>query len=76
MVELPYKEDGFRMVVVLPNEIDGLSSVIEKASTKGLLKDVFELAPSGADIILELPKFEIKTKHDLNKLLPKVRLIL
>lgn len=72
LVELPYKEDGFRMVIVLPNEIDGLSSVIEKASEKGLLEDVFKLQPSGRDVNLHLPKFEIKTKLDLNELLPKV----
>lgn len=74
MVELPYKEDGFRMVVVLPNEIDGLASVIEKASEKGLLEDVFKLSPSGRDVKLHMPKFEMKSKHDLNSLLPKVLL--
>lgn len=72
MVELPYKENGFRMVVVLPNEVDGLPSVLEKASEKGLLNDVFKLSPAGADVELDIPKFDIKSKLDFNKILPKV----
>ncbi|XP_022837693.1 antichymotrypsin-1-like isoform X3 [Spodoptera litura] len=72
LVELPYKETGFRMVIVLPNEIDGLPSVLEKASQKGLLDDVFKLQPAGSDVELELPKFDVKTKLDFNELLPKL----
>lgn len=75
MVELPYKESGFRMIIVLPNEVEGLSSVIEKATNKGILEDVFKMDPTGRDVILDLPKFEIKTKLNLNDLLPKVKLI-
>ncbi|KOB65662.1 Chymotrypsin inhibitor CI-8A [Operophtera brumata] len=71
MVELPYKEDGFRMVVVLPNEVDGLPLVLEKAAQKGLMDDVFNLSPSGRDVNFQIPKFEIETKLDLNELLPK-----
>ncbi|XP_049885916.1 antichymotrypsin-1-like isoform X2 [Pectinophora gossypiella] len=72
MIELPYKENGFRMVVVLPDEIDGLSSVMEKVAQKGLLADVFALSPAGREIHLDLPKFEIKSGLDLNGLLPKI----
>ncbi|CAH0695696.1 unnamed protein product [Spodoptera exigua] len=72
MVELPYKETGFRMIVVLPNEIDGLPSVLEKASQKGLLDEVFKLSPPGTDVELELPKFEVKSKLDFNEILPKL----
>ncbi|KAF9803560.1 hypothetical protein SFRURICE_008715 [Spodoptera frugiperda] len=72
MVELPYKEKGFRMVIVLPNEIDGLPSVLEKAAEKGLLDEVFKLQPAGSDVELELPKFDIKSKLDFNEILPKL----
>lgn len=72
MIELPYKEKGFRMVVVLPNEVDGLSSVLEKASEKGLLNDVFRLSPAGTEVDLDIPKFDIKSKLDFNEILPKV----
>ncbi|CAB3257311.1 unnamed protein product [Arctia plantaginis] len=72
MIELPYKETGFRMVVVLPNEVDGLPSVLEKAAEKGLLSDVFRLSPAGCEVDLDMPKFEINTKIDFNDILPKV----
>ncbi|NP_001037530.1 antichymotrypsin-1 precursor [Bombyx mori] len=72
MIELPYKEPGFRMVVVLPDKIDGLPAVLEKAAEKGLLEDVFNLSPAGRDIELEIPKFEIRSGLDLNTILPKV----
>ncbi|CAB3229087.1 unnamed protein product [Arctia plantaginis] len=72
MIELPYKETGFRMIVVLPNEVDGLPSVLEKAAEKGLLSDVFRLRPAGRQVDLDMPKFEIRTKINFNDILPKV----
>ncbi|CAB3229085.1 unnamed protein product [Arctia plantaginis] len=72
LIELPYKEKGFRMIVVLPNEVDGLSSVVEKAANQGLLSAVFNLRPSGCDVDLDMPKFDIRSKIDFNKILPKV----
>lgn len=73
MIELPYKETGFRMIVVLPNEVDGLPSVLEKAAEKGLLSDVYRLRPAGRHIDLDIPKFDIRTKINFNDILPKVR---
>ncbi|KAJ0174293.1 hypothetical protein K1T71_010439 [Dendrolimus kikuchii] len=72
MIELPYKEDGFRMVVVLPDEIDGLPKVLAKAAETGLLTDVFNLGPANREVKLELPKFEVKNRLNLKDLLPKV----
>ncbi|KAJ0174294.1 hypothetical protein K1T71_010440 [Dendrolimus kikuchii] len=72
MIELPYKEAGFRMVVVLPDEIDGLPKVLAKAAETGLLTDVFNLGPVNRDVKLELPKFEMKNRLDLKDHLPKV----
>ncbi|CAK1584232.1 unnamed protein product [Parnassius mnemosyne] len=72
MIELPYQELGFRMVVILPNEVDGLSSVLEKVTEKGLLDDVFALSPAGREINLYLPKFEVRSKLDFTQILPKL----
>ncbi|XP_045777719.1 antichymotrypsin-1-like isoform X3 [Maniola jurtina] len=72
MIELPYKESQFRMIVVLPDDVNGLQSVVEKAAQRGLLDDVYKMGPAGADIDLDMPKFEIKSKLNLNDLLPKV----
>ncbi|XP_052743845.1 antichymotrypsin-1 [Bicyclus anynana] len=72
LVELPYKESKFRMIIVLPKDVDGLQAVVEKAAENGLLQDVFQMYPAGAEVILDLPKFEIRSKLNLNELLPKV----
>lgn len=76
MIELPYKEDKFRMIIVLPDDVEGLPEVVKKISEKGLLEDVFRMYPAGADVDLDMPKFEIKSKHDLNNILPKVRKVI
>ncbi|XP_072942448.1 antichymotrypsin-1-like [Epargyreus clarus] len=72
MVELPYKEKGFRMIIVLPDEKDGLPAVVEKLAQRGILEDVFNLRPAGRKIAFEMPKFEIKSSHNLKDILPKV----
>ncbi|XP_068620405.1 antichymotrypsin-1-like [Battus philenor] len=72
MIELPYQEDGFRMVVILPNEVDGLATVLEKVSQVGLLEDIFDLWPAGREINLYMPKFEINSKLDYTEILPKL----
>lgn len=73
-MELPYKEHNFRFIIALPNEVDGLDGLMEKVAERGLLEDVFKMYPAGAEVILDMPKFEIKSKLDLNELLPKVKL--
>lgn len=72
MIELPYKEDKFRMIVVLPDDVEGLPEVVRKISEKGMLEDVFRMHPVNAEIDLDMPKFEIKSKHDFNAVLAKV----
>ncbi|CAK1584226.1 unnamed protein product [Parnassius mnemosyne] len=71
MIELPYKEPGFRMIVVLPDAVDGLPAVLEKLSQKGILEDVFALSPAGRDVYLDMPKFEVKSKFNLKSILNK-----
>lgn len=60
------------MVIVLPDEVDGLPAVLEKVTGTGLLKDIFELQSSEEEVELHFPKFEVRNKLDLKKLLPKV----
>ncbi|CAH2042087.1 unnamed protein product, partial [Iphiclides podalirius] len=72
LVELPYQEPGFRMIVVLPNEVEGLASVLEKVAEKGLLEDAFALSPAGRAINLYMPKFDITSKIEYTSILPKL----
>ncbi|XP_064073827.1 antichymotrypsin-1-like [Vanessa tameamea] len=72
MIELPYQESKFRMIVVLPNEVDGLPDVLEKVAKKGLLENIFRMRPSRAAVNLNMPKFETRLKINLNDVLSKV----
>ncbi|XP_013137530.1 PREDICTED: antichymotrypsin-1-like [Papilio polytes] len=71
MIELPYKEEGFRMVIVLPDAVDGLSAVLDKLAQKGMLEDVFAMSPPGQDVDIDMPKFEVKSKFNLKNVLVK-----
>ncbi|XP_037295345.1 antichymotrypsin-1 [Manduca sexta] len=71
MIELPYKEEGFRMIVVLPNEIDGLPAVVEQVAKTGLLDDIFNLRVEDR-VDLDMPKFNIENSLDLQDLLSKI----
>nr|WJJ70434.1 venom protein U-MPTX.14-Mc31 [Megalopyge crispata] len=71
IIELPYKnKGGFRMLVVLPKQIDGLPRVLENVRKHGLLKDAYSLEATYIDF--SMPKFTIESTLDLNELLPKI----
>ncbi|CAH0719801.1 unnamed protein product, partial [Brenthis ino] len=72
MIQLPYKESKFKMVVVLPSHLNGLSMVLRQISETGLLHYVNRMNHSEIVINLHLPRFEIKSEHDLKNILPKV----
>lgn len=73
LLGLRYKETSLEMVIVLPNEIDGLPSVLEKAAEKGIIDGALEkLNEFKSHVIVELPKFEVRSSLDLNKIAPKV----
>ncbi|CAH0724225.1 unnamed protein product, partial [Brenthis ino] len=72
MIQLPYKESKLKMVVVLPSHLDGLSMVLRQLSATGLLRYVNRMNHSEIEINLDLPRFEIKSKYDLQNVLSKV----
>lgn len=59
------------MVIVLPQEIEGLNDVMAKlAAGYDLLTDIENMYKTKVQVTL--PKFKIETTIDLNELLPKV----
>ncbi|KAJ0174288.1 hypothetical protein K1T71_010434 [Dendrolimus kikuchii] len=71
LIELNYNETDFRMIVVLPDEIDGLPKVLAKISTVGLLSDIYKMQFAPV-IKIDFPKFEARSSFDLTDLLEKV----
>ncbi|XP_066600177.1 alaserpin-like [Prorops nasuta] len=69
-VELPYKDNKFSMLIILPDEIEGLAEVENKLTNA----DLDYLATNGVvqKVELYLPKFTIESTLDLVKPLKKL----
>ncbi|XP_050581084.1 serine protease inhibitor 3/4-like isoform X9 [Bombus affinis] len=72
-VVIPYKGNEFSMVIILPNEIDGLSDVQKKLQNTSLTN----ILSQGHEekMILWLPKFKMESMLDLNDVLKEMGLI-
>ena len=71
-VEIPYQGNELSMVIILPNEINGLPMVekkLQSMSIADILKQGYE-----REVQLQLPKFKIEKKIDLNSVLEKMGL--
>jgi serpin B len=71
VLELPYEKHEMSMIIILPDEIDGLKAVEEKMAAEGNLNKVLDHL-SEVEVIVSLPKFKIETEMDLKEFLPKV----
>ncbi|KAJ8734736.1 hypothetical protein PYW08_013986 [Mythimna loreyi] len=71
LLEMHYEGGETSMLVVLPNEIDGLDGVLSKlASGFDLISEVDKMYKTKVQVTL--PKFKIETEIDLTELLPKL----
>ena len=65
-VSLPYKGDSLSMVVLLPNEVDGLASLEKQLTDQRLTEWLAELdRGKPRKVYLFLPKFKLETGYDL-----------
>lgn len=68
---MPYEGGDTSMVIVLPDEIEGLDDVLQKlAEGYDLMGDLDKLFSMKVQVTI--PKFKIETEIDLAQLLPKV----
>ena len=63
-LDIPYKSGELSMVVLLPNDADGLAA-LEKSLTAAALKQWVGQLRSGSRIVLTLPKFKMTQKFEL-----------
>ncbi|KAL2726795.1 leukocyte elastase inhibitor-like isoform X2 [Vespula squamosa] len=69
-IEIPYVNQDIAMVILLPNEIEGLQ-LLEKSFK---WEDFFEASRSETDIALSLPRFKYEITIDLENILRKLGL--
>lgn len=68
---MKYKRSDASMIIVLPDEIEGLKSVLQKlASGHNIMADIEAMKSTKLDV--RIPKFKVETTIDLKTLLPKV----
>ncbi|KAL4709175.1 hypothetical protein ACJJTC_008103 [Scirpophaga incertulas] len=71
LLQMDYIGDEASMLIVLPNEVDGLNTVLEKlAAGHNLMSDVEKMHSN--KVRVTIPKFKIETEIDLGNLLPKL----
>lgn len=72
LLDIPYIGEEASMLIVLPQEIEGLNDIMVKLATgHDLFADVEKMYKT--TVRVTIPKFKIETTIDLKKLLPKVR---
>ncbi|XP_076277037.1 antitrypsin isoform X2 [Lasioglossum baleicum] len=71
-IEIPYQGDSISMVIILPNEVNGLAEVEKKIKSINL-NDILRQGHE-QEVELFLPKFKIENKLELNSPLQKIGL--
>lgn len=72
LASLPYGDGRMEMVIVLPNEKDGLSAVLGRLDGEQLRAWKTALGQHGADLNWSLPKFELNWGDNLTGVLEKL----
>lgn len=65
-LELPYKGESASMVIILPDEIDGLSALEETLTASSLSRLLSSMA-APTSVLLELPKFKAEQATSLKQ---------
>jgi serpin B len=66
---MPYRGEALSMVVVLPDEVNGLSSVEQQLTIEKLEQWVVAAESHVEELPVSLPRFQVKNRHDLKPLL-------
>jgi len=71
-LELPYDNKDLGMLILLPNNRDGMRDLEKKMTGQQLLDIVSRLEQKQVNV--QLPKFQVRSHVDLKKILPKMGL--
>ena len=71
VLEMPYKGESLSMVFILPDTLDGLSS-LENRLSPDLLQGFRSSLKSNSDVEVYIPKFKVETKFELAPVLSKL----
>ncbi|XP_020138008.2 serpin B3-like [Microcebus murinus] len=69
VLEIPYKGEDLTMIVLLPNEIDGLQKLEDKLTAQKLIEWTSSQNMSKRDVDLYLPQFKVEESYELKDML-------
>ncbi|XP_004858509.1 serpin B4-like isoform X1 [Heterocephalus glaber] len=75
MVEIPYKGKALSMVVLLPNEVDGLQQLEDGLTGEKLIKWTSLQNMNTTRVNLQLPRFKVKESYDLKTVLEDMGMV-
>nr|XP_014089238.1 serine protease inhibitor 42Dd [Bactrocera oleae]XP_014089240.1 serine protease inhibitor 42Dd [Bactrocera oleae] len=70
-LELPYKDSDLSMLVLLPNEREGLKTLAEKLKSVNLVDLAGDLG-ADEDVVVQFPKFKVEFEVELTETLKKL----
>lgn len=75
IMELPYRESNCSMVFILPNTVNGLTSLGTKFNIFDFIaiRNALTMSAKRPKVLVSLPKFKIEFKVDLENVLTKVQ---
>ncbi|XP_064336482.1 serpin B4-like isoform X4 [Camelus dromedarius] len=69
ILEIPYKGEELSMMLLLPNEVDGLQKLEDKLTAEKLLEWTSSQNMRTSQVDLHLPRFKVEESYDLNGML-------
>ena len=73
ILRLPYEGRRFSMFIVLPSEVDGIDTVVEKLESNALKNEVWNMDEYKTHVVI--PKFKFDTSVNLNEITKAVSLL-
>ncbi|XP_068630587.1 antichymotrypsin-2-like [Battus philenor] len=71
LLEIPYEGDESAFYIILPNEIEGITELVNKLKDPSVLENAIQNMYQH-EVEAYIPKFKIETKTDLKEVLSKV----
>ncbi|XP_008563622.1 PREDICTED: serpin B4-like, partial [Galeopterus variegatus] len=75
ILEMPYKGRDLSMIVLLPNEIDGLQKLEDEITAKKLTEWTSSQNMSRREVYLYLPRFKVGESYDLKAILEAMGMV-
>ncbi|XP_040840689.1 serpin B4-like isoform X1 [Ochotona curzoniae] len=75
ILEIPYKGKDLSMIVLLPNEVEGLQKLEQHLTAEKLIKWMSSENMENVEVNLHLPQFKMEKSYELNSMLKAMGIV-